>query len=83
MNELDNRLDKIEARLEKIEQSMHALWEIATYFAELDPIMYDSMDQRWCLGCKSQAFAYTEDFKHEDTCTVLKARALVAQKCSE
>ena len=61
-----------------------ALWEIAQVVATQDTTYADDFMNNYCIFCHGEEnYEDSNNYKHEDTCIVLKARALVAQKCSE
>jgi hypothetical protein len=79
----EDRLNNIEARLEKIEQEHFALWEIALAVTN-SAIVTDDEGWSLCAFCsRDSAFSRPDNFYHETGCIVLKARALIAQNTTQ
>lgn len=61
------------------EERLAALWKIAQEIVENDPTYETGMGDIECFYCSGDNYS-SKDFKHDDTCIVLKARALVADR---
>ena len=68
------------------EETRAALWEIAQEVADTDTTaQYEHGGDQYCIFCSGREY-YEEhryQFKHEPSCIVLKARALVPQNAQQ
>jgi protein-disulfide isomerase len=64
------------------EEILESLWDIANAVAISSDTVINDYDNYECPFCRETDNGSKSNFKviHEDTCIVLKARALVAQK---
>jgi hypothetical protein len=65
-------------------EKLAALWEIAKTIATQNTTYSDDFMDNYCIFCcGDENYEDPDNYKHEPSCIVLKARALVAQKCSD
>ena len=58
-----------------------ALWEIVRELASDEPLYSDDFMDNYCIFCNGdENYEDPANYKHEPSCIVLKARALMVQK---